>query len=331
MESSAAVRGDHKLRERLSYTTRMMNYTFYPPRTNGRFMLEVPWHWHDEFEFGMVVSGTVAYRTNQSEHTLSAGDGIFINAGVLHSLQPAAPNSEARIQTHFFDGSFLSGRANSLIDRRYIQPVQECRALDAMPLYAARPEHACLLERLHQATALVREKPLFFELRLERLFLELWEWIYRSVEGWNEEASPARLNEEERLKLLITYIHERYQEPFSVDAMAQSVHISQRECYRIFRRCLGTTPIAFLHTVRLEKAQALLRDTALSMTDIALSCGFSSSSYFGRLFQRQHHLTPRMYRRAMAADAKVELGHKRLPVQGGAEAVTEGLERESGL
>lgn len=45
---------------------------------------EIPWHWHNELEFGLVVEGSVTVETASVKFTLREGDGFFVNSNVLH-------------------------------------------------------------------------------------------------------------------------------------------------------------------------------------------------------------------------------------------------------
>ena len=55
-------------------------------------------HWHDEYEYGLVLDGEVeftVYTGGQKSHTvkLSAGDGIFVGSGLLHSVKATVPKT----------------------------------------------------------------------------------------------------------------------------------------------------------------------------------------------------------------------------------------------
>jgi AraC-like DNA-binding protein len=58
------------------------------------------------------------------------------------------------------------------------------------------------------------------------------------------------------------------------------------------------TPIAYLNRYRITQAKRLLRETDQSITEIALTVGFSDSSYFSRVFRRETGLSPDAFRRA---------------------------------
>ncbi|MGQ9491544.1 MAG: helix-turn-helix domain-containing protein [Anaerolineae bacterium] len=57
------------------------------------------------------------------------------------------------------------------------------------------------------------------------------------------------------------------------------------------------TPIAYLNRYRIQQAKQLLTNTHKTITEIALEVGFSSSSYFSRIFRRKTGMTPEAYRR----------------------------------
>ena len=95
---------------------------------------------------------------------------------------------------------------------------------------------------------------------------------------------------------MLTFISDHYAEKLTIGDIAAAAQVGERECFRIFRRCLGATPLECLLRRRLSNACDLLKSTDLSVLDIAISCGFCSASYFGKLFREQFGMSPREYR-----------------------------------
>jgi transcriptional regulator GlxA family with amidase domain len=73
-------------------------------------------------------------------------------------------------------------------------------------------------------------------------------------------------------------------EPVSLGHLAQAAGISPRQLNRLFRGRLGRSTMQYYRELRLDKAQNLLRNSPLSLTEIALASGFANSSHFSRLF-----------------------------------------------
>lgn len=79
--------------------------------------------------------------------------------------------------------------------------------------------------------------------------------------------------------------------------IAGELGISQRQLERQFRSQLGRTPIGYHRDLRLDHAKRLLSQTALPVTEIALSCGFGSASHFARLYRQRFGRLPNEDRR----------------------------------
>ncbi|HTP06922.1 MAG TPA: substrate-binding domain-containing protein [Anaerolineae bacterium] len=95
----------------------------------------------------------------------------------------------------------------------------------------------------------------------------------------------------------MAYLHEHYAEAISREDLARHVGMSDDYLTHCFRQEVGMTPIAYLNRYRVDQAKQLLKNTAQSITDIALAVGFSDSGYFSRVFRREVGLSPEAFRR----------------------------------
>ena len=94
------------------------------------------------------------------------------------------------------------------------------------------------------------------------------------------------------------YIEAHYAEPLTLDGLSKIGSRSKCTLIRMFRRAYNCTPIGYLLELRLERAAELLRDTELTVTEVAMRCGFCDSNYFTKLFSRKYRMPPREYRQA---------------------------------
>jgi len=74
--------------------------------------------------------------------------------------------------------------------------------------------------------------------------------------------------------------------------------ISPSECLRCFRSTIGTPPIQYLKSFRVQKAAELLSSTSTKINEISSLCGFQDPSYFTRSFREIKGMTPNQYRQA---------------------------------
>jgi len=98
-------------------------------------------------------------------------------------------------------------------------------------------------------------------------------------------------------------IDRRYAEPLDVPALAREAYASTAHFARSFKRAFGETPHRYLLRRRIERAQELLRATALNLTDIAQEVGFSSLSSFSRAFRELTGEPPSAYAKRWRAAA----------------------------
>jgi AraC family carnitine catabolism transcriptional activator len=99
------------------------------------------------------------------------------------------------------------------------------------------------------------------------------------------------------LEKALAQMERHIEEPLSCRVIARRVGVSSRQLQRLFARVLGTTPVRHYQQVRLSRAHALLQQTDLSVTEIAVGAGFGSLEHFCRLYRREFGCRPRDDRR----------------------------------
>jgi AraC-like DNA-binding protein len=81
--------------------------------------------------------------------------------------------------------------------------------------------------------------------------------------------------------------------------VARECRLSVSHFARAFRRSMGVAPHSWLLTRRVEVAKEKLRDDRLSLSDVALACGFADQSHLTRVFTRMVGVSPGAWRRAL--------------------------------
>ena len=87
-------------------------------------------------------------------------------------------------------------------------------------------------------------------------------------------------------------------EPLTRARIAAAVNLSEPHLARVFKAVTGKTPLVRLTEIRIARAQALLFESALSVTAIAVEVGFTSFSHFSQVFRRVVGVSPSDYRRS---------------------------------
>lgn len=260
----------------------------------GRF---VPWHWHKAVELFYMESGSLEYHTPGGKLLFPAGSGGMVNSNVLHTTK-AVVRTEPTIQhLHIFDPSLLAGEAGSRIEQKYIAPIVTSSQIEVLPLFPENPAQAEILKKIREAFSFSDEEPeaAGWEIRLREALSRIWLMLlgeFHSRPG----QKGAKSKSNDKIKLMMIYIHEHYPEKISIPDLAASAFLSERECFRVFRECLHTTPVEYMKSYRLQMACQRLLNGQDSVTDIGHSCGLGSSSYFSKTFRECMGCTPSDYR-----------------------------------
>jgi transcriptional regulator GlxA family with amidase domain len=99
-----------------------------------------------------------------------------------------------------------------------------------------------------------------------------------------------------RVRKAMLLIERNLGNPLSIEYIARHVNVSSRQLERLFQAQLGMSPLAFALKIRLSSAYDLLVNTQNLVIDIALQCGFLSSSHFSRSFRSVYGTTPSQVR-----------------------------------
>ena len=226
-----------------------------------------------------MTEGTVLAAAGGEKCVLPVGDGIFINAGVLHADWQASA-VPCRLRSMVFHPRLVGGSADSVFWQKYLQPLLTDPTRPCAVLHREIPWQRQALEQWSRPTA-----PWSMRCRATS------QGAGRSVGDDLAAGDPCAvrpaipkkaLRSADRIKQMLQYIQDHYAEDVSVDQIAASASISASECLRCFHDMIGTTPNQYLRDRRAQRAAELLCGTGLSVTEIAGQCGFQDGSYFAR-------------------------------------------------
>jgi AraC-like DNA-binding protein len=102
-----------------------------------------------------------------------------------------------------------------------------------------------------------------------------------------------------RLRKALDLLESNSRSQSSLPEIAQSVGLHPTSFCRAFKQSTGLSPHQYLLVHRVNRAKDMMKDHALTLTEIALDCGFGSSSQFSAVFSRIVGFSPRAYRRSI--------------------------------
>ena len=232
-------------------------------------------HWHEHLELLFFLTDAERVFCGDTTYRVKAGDLIVVNSGELHAT---------------YSGKFYCMR----LTPAFFADVHFENVLLSPLVKGDATVGACFAEiaRLHE------EKPLGGDMEIKAQTYHLMAHLlclYRteSLSGGQTESEK---NKASRVGEMVTYIAHNCHEHITTASLAELFHLDEHYLCRLFKSQTGMPPMQYVNSYRIEKAKALLENTALSITDVALAVGFDDASYFARVFKKQAGVTPRCYK-----------------------------------
>ena len=252
----------------------------------------IEWHWHTEFEFVYVETGTVYFGISDKQFALSEGQGVFINSKILHRYF----SQGNAIVPNFVLMPYFIAAQDSLIYQKYVLPIM-ASPMDYQIFSQDIPWQAQALSLMREMMA-AQENASDVELVNSYLIQKIWHILYQNTDvehmGKKENYSASS---QARLQLMMQYIHQDFAYNISLSDIADQAKVSKSTALNLFQRYLGISPVTYLINYRLQEAAKLLASTEKKVTVISKDTGFDSVDYFCKAFKKYYKLTPTEYRK----------------------------------
>ncbi|MBE6597152.1 MAG: helix-turn-helix transcriptional regulator [Ruminococcaceae bacterium] len=253
----------------------------------------MPYHWHMDYEIVHVIKGILPIHVGNKFIEMTDGDSVLVPPGAIHGSLP--PTGEYECVVFDVTRMFLLGSPsqNALIsfwDMRNGDPV----------IISKNSEQNRRVEEFFSAMR-ENEKPLFGRvLRAAGALLSVYGDFYEELAN----IPGAQKDKSVRVKRVISFIRENYTSHITLNDLSLAVGLNREYLCREFKTVMGMSPIAFLIEYRLEQSKKILLSPSGSVTEAALSSGFSDISYYIKKFTALNGCTPLQFRRARSKNAE---------------------------
>jgi AraC family transcriptional regulator len=102
-----------------------------------------------------------------------------------------------------------------------------------------------------------------------------------------------------RIRRAVEMMHAHMDRDLPLEELAGAAYLSPFHFARLFKKLTGASPHAYLASLRVQRAQQLLAETDLSISELSARVGYSSPSHFSKAFRQSTGLTPRAFRAAI--------------------------------
>ncbi|MCM1102672.1 MAG: AraC family transcriptional regulator [Clostridium sp.] len=273
------------------------------------YMGFVRWHWHEELEIDVVTQGRMECLIGDEVILLEAGDAIYINQNVIHSLRPVG-EEPGRFDAIVFHPTLFFGYGKTYLNAKYLTPITNKSGFRHFLInkeYAYFAEMTALLDELVRTTD---SAAIGYELITKSCLCRFWVYLLEEFSVCDPEKKEARSLSELRAQDAVLFIERHYQEPITLDEIAGAIHVSKSECCRCFKKALHTTPFEYLMKYRIFMASVIIRQDAwrqMSFSELATTVGFNNASYFNKVFKNILGCTPTEYRKMIRSGSAQDI------------------------
>lgn len=244
-------------------------------------------HTHDFYEIFYILEGEISHNLNGSVTTLSRGNIVFLNRDDVHAFSREPGNTckhrDIIIRTDFFEEvckfigqEFYDAYLHNALPKVVMLP------FDQIKQFEVRIQNALLLPE----SAGANRKSTY-----KILLVSLLGCLLEKVTEQENTNYPTWFNE------LLTRFHMIDFLKSGLDDILEPFHFNRSYLCRTFQKYMNCTMTDYLNNIRLEQAAFQLQYTDSTIITICNSVGFSSVSYFNKVFKEKYHVSPHTFRK----------------------------------
>lgn len=249
---------------------------------------------HDFWEFVYVDRGAVDVQADNNFHRLNKGDIIFHRPNEFHSIVCDGKES-ASVFIITFD---CHSAAMKFFNNKIVKLPKELNSLMKRII-----EESSNTFRITKYPLALRDDSPFGGQQLLRLYLE--ELLLRLIRSETyepvfESAFATREEYENTLSHRISeYLAEHIYDKVTIDMLTEHFHLGKSRLCEVFKNSYDDTIIHHYLSLKIEEAKRLLRENALTISEISEKLNFESAAYFSRLFKKFVGASPSEYRNSL--------------------------------
>ncbi len=276
-------------RETVERGTPDFRFSHYNFKESSKLYSFVGLHWHSEIEMLYVKNGAISVTVEERKYVLNQGDIIFIEPEKIHTVSPFILPLE--YDAAVFSPSALSLNSEHFFGRDIIMPIINGDSEFSGIIDGSFNDYDKLKANAETVFNKDSSKAAVFA-SLVGIISNLYD------NGYIKKSSGQISKYSADIKKCLKYINNNYSRKIKLSELSDLIHVSENYFCGYFKKFTGITPFEQINETRVKKAAELLSDSDLTVSEVAVKCGFENLSYFTRKFKSIVGCTPIDYRKA---------------------------------
>lgn len=250
-------------------------------------------HWHEALEILYFTKGYASIECAGNTFTVKPGDIVIINSNELHSGQ----NIGEDISYYCIDmgTSLLQSGGMDLCEVKYIEPISKNIIMFKNKMSGNIEAEKFIETIIYEFETKMPGYELSVKGSVYNLITILLRSHIRNILTPKE--CDIRQKNFDKLKNALIYIENNFANQLNLDILADECGFSLYHFCHEFKKVTGKSPGEYITGYRMAKAETLLVNSDMNITEIALATGFNDSNYFSRMFKKYKKDSPSAYRK----------------------------------
>ncbi|WP_179298537.1 AraC family transcriptional regulator [Evansella halocellulosilytica] len=259
---------------------------------------KMPFEWHEYLEIFYVLDGVGSYFIEDKSYTFKTGDLFILGNYELHKSQLIDGQSFKAIIIMFDPNLFTktnNDECEELLNLFFDRPADFSHQLKVNA--TLHKKIMFLFDQMFEETDNGDNRSNYMaSLILQWLLIEL-NRAYKNEQQINLIKSHQMLPMKKVVKNMLEYIDSHYKEDINLEEVAKSLNVNPSYLSREFKKALGFSLIEFITSKRVRTAREMLRNTSLSVTEIASDIGYNNVTHFHWTFKKLIGISPGQFRK----------------------------------
>nr|WP_312986014.1 helix-turn-helix domain-containing protein [Clostridioides sp.] len=267
-----------------------------PIKATVRRFDEIDLHWHNEYEFIFVLEGSIEVCIEKDVYYLKESDVMLVNGCEFHSIKKIEDQNLVlilKVAPDFYDDCFPIFKNLKF----------ECKSFNNDSYDEEKFE--IIRNYISNIAWNITQKNKGYELTVGSYLYLLGDHLINNfkyeivdTKKHNHDRDVTRINN------IINYINDNLFRNITLKEIAEKYHLNYHFLSHFIKDKIGMSFQEYLNKIRLDKAEYLLTNSNSNISDIAISTGFSSTSYFNKLFKKKFNCSPSEYRELLEQNYK---------------------------
>ncbi|HHW49449.1 MAG TPA: AraC family transcriptional regulator [Clostridiaceae bacterium] len=255
--------------------------------------LTVNSHWHEHMEILLFKRGKMRIQCNKNSFYAEKGSLVLVNCNDIHTFENMC--SDLSLECIIIDMSLLKSSFIDSTQAKFINPVINNNIIFKNDLTGDRIITKCFENIIKE----YNQKNFGYELAIKAGLFEFISHLVRNHidRMLTPQECDMRAKTLQRFKAVFEYVEDNYYENITVKDISGVANLSPYYFCRLFKETTGRSFVDYLNSFRINKAEQILRETDMNITETALACGFNDINYFSRMFKRYKQMPPSKIRK----------------------------------